>query len=198
MLAELGYTALAIDMYGNGKVAQEPKEAGELAQEIKGDPQKTKERFLSALEVLKNFHLTDPGQIAAIGYCFGGGVVLNMAMAGVDINGVVSFHGSLPIPAQEIKPGRIKARILVCHGGADQFAPPEQVAAFKHALDKAGADYQFIVYEGATHAFTNPDSDALAKKFNMPIAYNAAADQKSWEDMKRFLKNIFTGQGKAL
>ena len=191
MLAELGYVAFALDMYGDGKVAQHPKEASAFVQEVSQNQETAKARFLAGLGVLKNFRLTDPARIAAIGYCFGGGVVLNMAMDGLDLKGVVSFHGSVAPPVQELQPGQVKAKILVCHGTADQFVTPEQMAAFKQALDKAGADYQVLTYEGAKHGFTNPDADELAGKFDLPIAYNASADQKSWQDMQKFLKKNF-------
>jgi dienelactone hydrolase len=190
MLAELGYTALALDMYGNDKVAAHPADAQRFSSELLQNFAVAKARFLAGLELLKQQPIVDPTRIAAIGYCFGGGIVLNMARQGVDLKGVVSFHGSLS-PVQLAEPGTIKARILVLAGGADKFAPPEQIAAFKKEMEAAQADYQVIIYPGAMHSFTNPDADKLAKKFHMPIGYNAEADRKSWEEMKRFLTEIF-------
>ncbi len=194
MLAELGYTALVVDMYGEGKQAMAPEEAGKLSSGVMKDFEAGGARFLAAMDFLKEQPTVDPTRMAAIGYCFGGGVVLNMAREGVDLRGVVSFHGVLTAvkPAQ---PGSVKARILVLTGGDDKFVPPEQVAAFKREMEAAGANFQVISYPGAKHSFTNPAADALGKKFNMPIAYNAEADRKSWSEMKNFLKSIFHNVG---
>lgn len=192
MLAELGYIALAVDMYGDGKVVTTPDEAGKLSSEVMKNFDVGKARFLAAMDFLKQQPMVDPNKIAAIGYCFGGGVVLNMARQGVDLKGVASFHGGLTAvkPAQ---PGGVKAKILVLHGGADKFITPEQIEAFKQEMKSASADFQFISYPGATHSFTNPEATELGKKFNMPIAYNADADKKSWSELKEFLKKIFKG-----
>jgi dienelactone hydrolase len=190
MLAELGYTALAVDMYGDGKVAMHPDDAGKFSSELMKNFDVAKARFMAAMDFLKQQATVDPTRIAAIGYCFGGGVVLNMARQSVDIKGVASFHGSLTAikPAQ---PGSVKAKILVLNGGADKFTTPEQIEAFKEEMKAAGIDFQFISYPGAMHSFTNPEADALGKKYNMPIAYNAQADKKSWDELKKFLKMIF-------
>lgn len=191
MLAELGYTAFAVDMYGDGKTAEHSDDAGGFASQVSQNMNTLgRERFSAALEVLKSHPLVDPQKIAAIGYCFGGGTVLHMARYGVDLKGVVSFHGSLrtETPAQA---GAVKANILVCHGADDKFISPEDIQAFRDEMNQAGADYQFISYEGATHGFTNPGADEIAKKFDLPIAYNAKADQQSWEEMKQFFNKIF-------
>jgi dienelactone hydrolase len=190
MLAELGYTALALDMYGNDKVAAHPADAQQFSSELLGNFAVAKARFLAGLELLKQQPIIDPTRIAAIGYCFGGGIVLNMARQGVDLKGIVSFHGSLS-PVQPAQAGVVKTRILVLNGDADKFTTPEQIAAFKKEMEAAKVDYQFISYPGAMHSFTNPDADKLAKQFHMPIGYNAEADRKSWEEMKRFLTEIF-------
>jgi dienelactone hydrolase len=189
MLAELGYAALALDMYG-GKVATHPSDAQKFAAEIRGNFDLAKAPFQAGMDFLKAQPVVDPARIAAIGYCFGGGIVLNMAREGVDLKGVVSFHGGLA-PVQPAQPGAVKARILVLHGEADATSTPEQVAAFKKEMDAVGADYRFISYPGAKHAFTNPDADRLAQEFNMPIGYDAGADKKSWQEMRTFLKEIF-------
>jgi dienelactone hydrolase len=191
MLAELGYTSLAVDMYGEGKVVTTPDEAGKLSSETMKNFDVAKARFMAALDFLKGQPTVDPNRIAAIGYCFGGGVVLNMARQGVDIKGVVSFHGNLTAvkPAQ---PGSVRAKILVLNGGADKFITPEQIEAFKQEMKAAGADFQFISYPGALHSFTNPDATGLGKNFNMPIAYNAKADKESWSEMKKFLATIYS------
>jgi dienelactone hydrolase len=190
MVAELGYTALAVDMYGDGKQAMHPDDAKKFSSELMKNFDDAKARFTAAMEFLKQQPNVDPTRIAAIGYCTGGGVVLNMARQGVDLKGVASFHGSLSAvkPAQ---PGTVKAKLLVLHGGDDKFIPPEQIEAFKQEMKSAGVDFQFISYPGAVHSFTNPDADELGKKYNMPIAYNADADRKSWGELKGFLKKIF-------
>jgi dienelactone hydrolase len=189
LLAELGYTALAVDMYGEGKVVATPDEAEKLSSEAMKNFDVTKARFMAAVDFLKGQPTVDPTRIAAIGYCFGGGVVLNMARQGVDLKGVVSFHGDLAAvkPAQ---PGGVKAKVLVLTGGADKFVTPQQVEAFKQEMKAAGADFRVISYPGALHSFTNPEATELGKKFNMPIAYNARADKESWNEMKRFLNAI--------
>ena len=187
-LAGLGYIAMAIDMYGDGKIAPDPKMAQELATPFYQNPTLTKTHIDAAINKIKSFPQTDTSQIAAIGYCFGGFVVLNAAKLGADLKGVVTFHGGLSGVAPDKK--LLKAKILVCHGGDDQFENPH-VAEFKKQMDSVGADYTFKVYPGATHAFSNPDATAIGEKFNMPIKYNAAADTASWNDMKVFLKKLF-------
>jgi dienelactone hydrolase len=190
MLAEMGYTALAVDMYGEGKQANHPEEAGRFAKEASADFDLKSKRFMAALNVLKGHKTVDPDRIAAIGYCFGGSVVLDMARSGADLAGVVSFHGALATghPAQA---GSVRARILVCHGADDKFVPAEQVEAFKKEMTDAGADFRFIAYENAVHSFTNPEADTYAKTFTIPIGYNAEADRKSWADMKAFFDELF-------
>jgi dienelactone hydrolase len=188
-LAEMGYFAMAVDMYGNNKMGNDPKEAGALAGPFYQNPQLAKSRIDAALNKLKDFPQADTANIAAIGYCFGGSMVLNTAKLGENYKGVVSFHGVLEGPAPD--KNLLKAKVLVCHGGADQFAPPEQVARFKKQMDSVGADYTVKVYDSAMHAFTNPAATEVGKKFNIPVAYNAAADSASWNDMKAFFGKIF-------
>jgi dienelactone hydrolase len=190
MLAELGYTALAVDLYGDGKQAMHPDEAGKFSSELMKNFDLAKARFMAAMDFLKQQPTVDPNRIAAIGYCFGGGVVLNLARQGVDLKGVASFHGALAAvkPAQT---GMVKAKILVLNGADDKFIPPEQIEAFKQEMKSAGADFQFISYPGAVHSFTNPEATARGKKFNLPLAYNADADKKSWAELKDFLNRIF-------
>jgi dienelactone hydrolase len=190
MLAELGYTALAIDMYGEGRTAPSPDSAGKLAGQVMQDPAAAQARFKAAYDYLCAQNRTDPRNVAAIGYCFGGAVVLNMARAGVELSGVVSFHGNLATqhPAQA---GRVKTRVLVCNGAADGFVPKDQISQFKKEMTDAGARFQFIDYPDAKHSFTNPQSTEVGKKFGLDIAYNKKADQKSWQDMKKFFQEIF-------
>jgi len=190
MLASLGYVAFAIDMYGDGKVADNPGDAQKFAGESMKDLSLLKAKFAAATELLKKNERVDSTRIAAIGYCYGGGVVLNMARAGVDLKGVVSFHGNLTTttPAQK---GNLKAKILVCNGGDDKFISENDIKNFKQEMKEAGADLKFLSYKGALHAFTNPAATELGKKFNMPIAYNENGDKKSWKEMQIFLKKIF-------
>ena len=188
-LAQLGYIAMAIDMYGNGIQADNPDSAGKLATPFYTHPEKAKARFDAALEKLKTYPQTDPAKMAAIGYCFGGAQVIDMAKMGDDLKGVVSFHGNLMVvPA---KKELLKAQILVCHGADDKFVPMTEVDQFKQQMDSIGASYEVKVYPGATHAFTNPAATELGQKFKLPIAYNAAADTASWNDMKIFFDRIF-------
>lgn len=188
-LADLGYIAMAVDMYGDGKQADSPDSAQKLATPFYMDPEMAKRRFDAAYNKLKTFPQTDSAKIAAIGYCFGGAQVLNMAKMGADLVGVVSFHGNLTVvPA---KKDLLKAEVFVCHGGNDSFVPQAEVDKFKKEMDSIGAKYYVKVYPGATHAFTNPAADEKARKYNMPIAYNASADSASWKDMKEFFNNIF-------
>lgn len=190
MLAGMGYVALAVDMYGGGQQAAHPADAGKFAGAVRKNLPLMKERFLAALELLRAQPGVDPARIAAIGYCFGGGVVLEMARSGIDLKGVASFHGSLA-GSSLARAGQVKARVLVLNGAADSFVTAEQIAAFKQEMEAAGVNYTFIDYPGALHSFTNPAADEYAKQFNMPIGYNAAADQASWRELEKFLAEVF-------
>ena len=188
-LAELGYIAIAADIYGNGKIGATPAEAQALATPFYKDPQLGKARIEAAEKKIKSYPETDKDKIAAIGYCFGGSMVLNAAKMGMDFKGVVSFHGGLAtVPATK---GSTTAKILVCNGAADKFISEADIKNFRSNLDSLQVPYTFIDYPNATHAFTNPASTANGKKFNMPIEYNEAADKKSWDDMKQFFVVIF-------
>jgi dienelactone hydrolase len=190
MLAELGYTALALDMYGDGKQASHPDDAGKFAQEVMANMDVATKRFEAALETLKANPTVDGNRIGAIGYCFGGGIVVQMARRGVDhLKGVVSFHGN-PGSQTPAKPGQITAKILIEHGEADQFLKKEDLDKAVQDLKNAGVDVRVDVYPNAMHSFTNPDADKFGKQFNLPLAYNADADQKSWEAMKKFFKEV--------
>ena len=185
-LAELGYVAFVADIYGDGFVTADPKVAGQKAGAAK-QAGHLRSRGKLALEQLRKRDRVDAQNVAAIGYCFGGTGVLELARAGEDLKGVVSFHGALDTdrPAAE---GQIKPRILVCHGEADPLVPPEQVRAFEQEMKRAKADYRIVRYPGAKHAFTNPDADKIGME---AIAYDAAADEKSWAEMQAFFKDIF-------
>ncbi len=190
-LAGLGYVAFVADMYGEGKTTDDPKEAGKLAGELKPDPAKFRARAKAALDTLRAVGPTtgglDPTKVAAIGYCFGGSAVLELARSGENLAGVVSFHGDLSTTAPA-KPGEVKAKVLVCTGADDAFVKPQTVEAFDKEMKAAGADYQINSYGGAVHAFTNPDAD----RHKIPnIAYNEKADKRSWEAMKAFFAEVF-------
>lgn len=190
MLAELGYVALAADIYGEGRTAATPAEATALMSTILGDIKTGAERFTAAVERLKQHADVDASRVAAIGYCFGGAMVLHAARVGMPLRGVVSFHGAL---GSFHKPaaGSVKAGILVCHGAADVLVPDADVEAFKHEMDAAKANYRFVAYPGALHGFTNPEADDNAKRYGIPLGYDAAVDQRSWQDMREFFDRIF-------
>jgi dienelactone hydrolase len=188
-LANMGYFAMAVDLYGNGQTASTPEEAMKLSGPFYGDPLMGKSRIDAAIARLKTFPQVDSTKIVAIGYCFGGSMVLNSAKLGSDLRGVVSFHGGLQGPAPD--KNNMKAQILVCHGADDSFVSPTDSATFRDQLNSIGAVYVFNSYPNAKHAFTNPDADENGRKFNLDIAYNKEADQASWNDMKEFLNRLF-------
>lgn len=190
MIAGLGYTALAVDMYGEGKNSDHPEDAQKYVTEVMNNMGVGEKRFNAALEFIKRQPTVNSEEIAAIGYCFGGAIVLHMARTGADLDGVVSFHGNLS-SMYKAAPDTVKTKILVLTGGDDTFVPQEDVDAFKKEMDAAHADYEIIVYPGAKHSFTNPDADGLGKEYNLPIAYNKDADKKSWAEMQKFLKALF-------
>lgn len=190
MLAELGYTALALDMYGEGRQAQHPDEAGKFAGEVKKNLPVAKARFEAAMNYLKQRDSVDAKNIAALGYCFGGSIVLEMARLGEDLKGVASFHGGLATD-QPARPGSVKAKIISFTGTDDPMIPPEQVAAFKQEMERAGADYRVVTFPGVTHSFTNPAADEYGRRFGLPLAYDAAADKASWTETRDFLADIF-------
>ena len=190
MLAELGYVALAVDMYGEGKATEHGDQAREWMQQIAANVEKWQRRALLGLDLLRDHPLVDRNRTAAIGYCFGGATVLQMAYSGADLAGVVSFHGSLPVATGQ-QAGNIKAKILVAHGSQDTFIPAERIAKFRAALNKAGADWQMIEYGGAEHSFTNPGADAHGME---NIRYDKDADRRSWRHMQQFFEEIFSGK----
>jgi len=188
-LAELGYIAMAADVFGNGKIAANPTEAQELTAPFYKDPVILKKRLDAAQKKIREYKQTDPENIAIIGYCFGGFAALNYAKLGADLKGVVSFHGGMG--GAPLDKTLLKAKVLVCHGANDKFVAQKDVEDFKHKLDSLGVENTLKIYPNATHAFTNPEATATGKKFNMPIEYNADADRDSWNDMKIFLAGIF-------
>lgn len=187
-LAESGHISMTLDVFGNGKTAEDSTSAQNLAMPFYKNPALAKKLLDPAIDILKTYPQTDETKIAAIGYCFGGFVVLNATKPGADLKGVVSFHGSLGgvNPEKDL----LKAKILVCHGAEDPMTNPD-VEEFKKGMDCIGADYTFKVYHNATHAFSNPNATAKGKKYNMPIKYNQTADKASRNDMKEFFQKIF-------
>lgn len=191
-LAELGYTAFALDMYGSGKVADHPEDAQRFMQAIAGDMKAAEARFRAAMTLLQEHPTVDARRIAAQGYCFGGAVVLNMARRGLDLSGVVSFHGALGSDNPP-EPGTVKTRVQVYTGGADPFVPPEQVAAFVREMQTADVDFHPVSYAGVQHSFTSPEANRYNEEFDMPTIYDRRADRDSWEGMKAFYQDIFSG-----
>ena len=189
MLAELGYTAIAVDMYGDGKQANHPDDAGKFAMSVMSNLPEAKARFNAALDLLKSHESVDGEKIAAIGYCFGGSVALTMANAGADLDAVAAFHSGVGLPV--MPNDQLKARVLVCNGADDPFIDQDAVTAFKSALDSIGAKYEYVSYPGAKHSFTSKEADANGEKFNLPLAYNAEADEKSWISLKALLEETF-------
>ncbi|MEJ1221870.1 dienelactone hydrolase family protein [Sediminicola sp. 1XM1-17] len=189
MLAELGYVALAVDMYGDGKQAQHPEDAGKFSGMVMQNIDIAKARFDAALAVLKADPHVNTEEIAAIGYCFGGSVVLTMANMGADLDAVAAFHSGVQLPV--MPNDKLKTTVLVCNGAADPFVSPESVAAYKTAMDSINANYKYIAYPDAKHAFTSKEADSLGKKFNLPLAYQKEADEKSWEELKALLDKSF-------
>jgi dienelactone hydrolase len=187
MLAELGYVAFAADMYGDNKVTEHAPDAQGWMQQITANQDAWRQRAMAGLDALKASDLVDSDKLAAIGYCFGGATVMQMAYAGADLDGVASFHGSLP-PASDLQPGQIKPSILIAHGEADSFVPAERIAAFKEGLEAAGADWQMVIYSGARHGFTNPGVEVYGMD---ALAYDPKADARSWALMQGFFDEIF-------
>lgn len=189
-LAELGYVALAVDMYGNGKQASHPDDAMKFSNNVMSNFETAQARFNAALQTLKNQDNVDSTKIGAIGYCFGGSVILAMANSGMELDGVAAFHAGLQLPVMP-KEG-MKSRVLILNGADDPFVTEEQVSNLTGAYENQNADYQYISYDGAVHAYTNPGADTLGQKFDLPLAYNAEADSLSWEEMKSFFDETFT------
>lgn len=190
MLAVLGYLAMAVDMYGDGKQADHPEEAGKFAAEVKSRMGEARERFIAGMNQLRQHPLLDGENIGAVGYCFGGGIVLQMARDGLDLKGVVSFHGELKT-SQPAEKGKVKGAILVCQGDSDKFVPLEDITSFIKEMVDAQVTFQFHSFPGAQHSFTNPGADLLAEKFKIPIGYQKKADQESWRDMRYFFDGVF-------
>ncbi len=190
MLAEQGYTALALDMYGDGKQAHHPDDAQKFSSEVSQNEALATARFEAAMALLKQQENVDPDNIGAIGYCFGGSVALNMARMGEPLKVVLSFHGGLKTghPAEK---GKVKARIASFTGEADPFIPAADVSAFRKEMKNAGVKPLIVTYPGAKHSFTSPEADKNGKEFNLPMAYDPAADKDSWSKGMAFMAKAF-------
>jgi dienelactone hydrolase len=190
MLAEQGYCAFAIDMYGDGITAENPESAGDLMNGVLEDMETGTSRLRSAYQTLQAQSQVDSDRIAAIGYCFGGAMALHMARIGIPLHAVVSFHGALGSfhrPAA----GEVTANILVCHGGDDAMVSKEDVEAFREEMDAAEAEYEVIIYPGAGHGFSSIEADINSAKYGIPVGYNADADSASWEAMLKLFNKVF-------
>lgn len=187
MLAGLGYAAFAVDLYGKGQKTELPDQAGQLQNELI-ESGRIEERFRAALDAFKTLPEVDASRVAAVGYCFGGGVVLSMARAGLPLKGVVSFHGTLkhvgPIAAG------VNARFLVLTGDADPFVPAEDLQRFRMEMSNADLSLEVVEYPGVAHAFTNPKADQKGELYSLPLRYDPGADADSWDRMRAFLSEV--------
>ena len=186
-LASLGFVAFALDLYGKDNRPKDTTEAGKLAGQFKANRKLWRERANDGLATLRLQPNVDTTKIAAIGYCLGGGTVLELARSGADVKGVVSFHGSLDTPTPE-DAKNIKAKVLVLHGALDPFSPIPTVLALSDEMNRAGRDYQIVLYSGAVHSFTQPEAGNDPSK---GAAYNADADRRSFEAMLNFFDELF-------
>ncbi len=188
--AEQGYVAFVADMYGDGKSADHPTDAGGLMKGLMGNPASVQSRFNAALAQLAKHDGVDMKKIGASGYCMGGAVVLNMARAGADLKGVAAFHANLTTQTPAAA-GAVKGKIIVLNGADDPFVKPDSIEAFKKEMDAAKVDYKFINYPGAVHAFTNPEATEKGKQFKLPLAYNAEVDKQAKAEAAKFFQAAF-------
>ena len=186
-----GYTAFVADMYGDAKTADNPKDAGALSGSVRKNPAAMQSRFNAAKDTLSKHATVDASKIGAVGFCFGGSVVLDMARAGSDLKGVAAFHAGLGAAVSPAEAGKVKSRVLVLNGEADPFIKPDSIEAFKKEMAAAKVDYRYISYPGAVHAFTNPEATEKGKQFNLPLAYDADADRQSKAEASKFFSAVF-------
>jgi dienelactone hydrolase len=186
-----GYTAFIADMYGDAKTADNPKDAGALSGAVRKNPAAMLSRFNAAKDALSKHATVDATRIGAAGYCFGGSVVLDMARAGLDLRGVAAFHAGLGAAGPQAEKGKVKSKVLVLNGEADPFIKPDSIDAFKKEMAAANVDYRYLSYPGAVHAFTNPEATEKGKQFNLPLAYDAAADKQSKAEASKFFSEAF-------
>ncbi len=191
MLAKLGYTAFALDMYGTGKLADHPKKAGEFMNAAFQDWEGSQAKFNEAKKLLQAHATVDAERIGAIGFCFGGAVSLRMARGGADLDGVVAFHSALP-NQPPLSKGQVIASVLVINGSDDGFLAPDSVASFTKEMVAANADFSYMSLKGVRHSYTNPMADAFSKKFKIAaMKYDKQADQRSWKAMHNFFQRVF-------
>ena len=191
MLAKLGYTVLAVDMYGDGKFAEHPKKAGEFMNAAFTDWEGSQAKFNAAKKLLQSHATVDPKRIASIGFCFGGAVSLRMARGGADLAAVVAFHSALPTDPP-VSAGQVKAAILVLNGADDAWLDPKAVASFKKEMSAATKDFKYVSLKGVKHSYTNKQADEFSKKFKLDnLQYNKSADQKAWAAMQALFKRVF-------
>jgi len=190
MLAELGYAALAIDMYGGGAIAQDTDQAGALMTGVLNDMATGTAALKAGYELLLTQPGVDPERTAAMGYCFGGAMALHMARIGLPLSAVASFHGALG-SFHTAEPGSIQAKILVCHGAADSMVTMDDLEGFKQEMEAAQADYEVLLLADAKHGFSNPQADVNAEKYGIDLGYQQSADDKSWEALQALLKQAF-------
>ena len=188
-LAEMGYVAFALDMYGKGKSTEHPDQAAAWMKEVNGNMDAWLKRAMAGLDVLKKQPQVDTTRLAAIGYCFGGATVQVLAYGGADLKGVASFHGSLIPPSAE-QAGQTRAKIFIGHGAEDPMNKPEAITTYVNAMNASSIDWQMIVYGGTRHSFTNPDAD---KRGMAALAYSPSADRRSWQHMTFFFNELFAG-----
>ena len=190
-LAGAGYTAFVADMFGDGKIADNPKDAGALSGAVRKDPAVQLARFNAARDQLAKHATVDASRIGAIGFCFGGSVVLDAARGGSDLAGVAAFHTGLGAAGPTAAPGKVRTRVLVLNGADDPFIKSDEVNAFKKEMEAAKVNYRYVAYPGAAHAFTNPEATDKGKQFNLPLAYNPEADKQSKAEMAKFFGEVF-------
>ncbi len=191
-LATAGYVALSADLYGEGKKAETPEQAGALMMQVLKDPATMRARFEAARDALAAHPATDPTRLAAIGYCFGGAVVLHMARLGLDLRAVASFHPGSLATTQPAQKATLKAKLLVCLGADDPFVPADERAAFRREMAAAQAELDFVEYPGVVHGFTVPEATARGKRYGLPLAHDAGADRDSWARLERLLTRSFS------
>jgi dienelactone hydrolase len=190
MLAEAGYTGMALDLYGDGRSAANPDEAGELMMARIDDMEGTRARFNAAFEALKQHDSVDVSRTGAIGYCFGGGVVTHMARMGADLDVTGSFHGAVGLAAVD-GPEHFDCKVMAYNGEADSLIDDDQISGFKATMEKTGANYDFIQLPGALHGFSNPMATGNGKKYGLPLAYNKLADESSWAHLLLTFEHVF-------
>jgi dienelactone hydrolase len=189
-LAALGYVAIAVDVYGDGRLAADSTEAGTLMNGLFADMAGTSERIRATIDALRNHARVDGARVGAMGYCLGGALSLHAARLGLPLRGVASFHGSLG-KTHAAQPGDVKAAVLVCHGGADKLVPLDDIANFHKEMSELGVDLTYISYPGAMHGYSNPEATEKGAKYGLPLKYDAATDARSWADMQAYWKRVF-------